>query len=129
MRMILLLFQQTVFVEHYHKYLNHTGLPWWFCWKRIYLKCRRPWFDSWVRKIPWRRDRLPIPVFSGFPGGSNAKESACNVADLGLIPGLGRSPGEENGYPLHYSGLENSMDYIVHGFTRSWTQLSDFHSP
>ena len=53
--------------------------------------------------------------------------SACNVGDLGLIPELGRSPGEGNGYPLQYSGLENSMDYIVSGVTKSQTQLSDFH--
>ena len=46
----------------------------------------------------------------GFPGGSDGKESACNVGDLGLIPELERSPGEGNGYPLQYSGLENSMD-------------------
>ena len=46
-----------------------------------------------------------------FPGGSGGKESACNVGDLGLIPGLGRSPGEGKGYPLQYSGLENSIDY------------------
>ena len=48
------------------------------------------------------------------------------MADLGLIPGLGRSPGEEKGYPLQYSGLEKSMDSIVHGVPKSWTQLSDF---
>ena len=66
-----------------------------------------PVFYSWVRKVPWRRDRLPTPVFLGFPGGSVGKESACNVGDLGSIPGLGRSPGEGNGYPLQYSGLEN----------------------
>ena len=54
----------------------------------------------------------------GFPGGSAGKESACNAGDLGLISGLGRSPGEGNGYPLQYSGLENSMDCIVHGVTR-----------
>ena len=47
----------------------------------------------------------------GFTGGSTGKESACNVGDLGLIPGLGRSPGEGQGYPLQYSGLENSVDY------------------
>ena len=47
----------------------------------------------------------------GFPGGSAGKESACNVGDLGSNPGLGRVPGERNGYPLQYSGLENSMDY------------------
>ena len=57
-------------------------------------------FDSWVRKIPWTRDRLPTPVFLGFPCGSAGKESACNARDLGLIPGLGRSPGEGKGYPL-----------------------------
>ena len=68
-----------------------------------------------VGEIHWRRDRLPTPVFLGFPCGSAGKESACNAGDLGLIPGLGRSAGEENGYPLQYSGLENSMDCIVHG--------------
>ena len=70
---------------------------------------------SWVRKIPWRRDRLPTPVFLGFPCGSAGKESTCDVGDLGSIPGLGRFPGEGKGYPLQYSGLENSMDCIVHG--------------
>ena len=62
-----------------------------------------------------------------FPCGSAGKESACNVGDLGLIPGLGRSPGEGKGYPLQYSGLENSMDHVVHGVTKSRTQLSDFN--
>ena len=56
------------------------------------------------------------------------KESACNAGDLALIPGLGRSPGEGKGYPLQYSGLENSMDCIVHGVANSRTRLSDFHS-
>ena len=51
----------------------------------------------------------------GFPCLSAGKESACNVGDLGWVPGLGRSPGEGKGYSLWYSGLENSMDYIVHG--------------
>ena len=55
------------------------------------------------------------------------KESACNAGDMGSIPGLGRSPGEGKGYPLQYSGLENSMDCIVHGVTKSRTPLSDFH--
>ena len=55
------------------------------------------------------------------------KESTCNVGDLGSIPGLGGSPGEGNGYPLQYSGLEKSMDCIVHGVTKSQTQLSDCH--
>ena len=55
-------------------------------------------------------DRLPNPVFLGFPGGSAGKESACNAGDLSLIPGLGISPGEGNGYPLQYFCLENSKD-------------------
>ena len=58
-----------------------------------------------------------------FPCGSAGKESACNAGDLGLIPGLGRSPGEGKGYLLQYSGLENSMDYTVHGVAKSWTWL------
>jgi len=56
-----------------------------------------------------------------FPDGSDGKESTCNAGDLGLIPGLGRSPGGGKGYPLQYSGLENSLDYIVHGVAKSWT--------
>ena len=87
---------------------------------------RRLCFDSWVGKIPWRRDRLPTPVFLGFPCGSAGEESACNTGDLGLIPGFGRSPGEGKGYPLQYSGLENSMDCIVHGVSKSRTWLRDF---
>ena len=49
---------------------------------------------------PWRKDRLPTPVFLGFPGGSAGKESTCNARDLGPIPGLGGYPGEGDGYPL-----------------------------
>ena len=75
----------------------------------------------------WRRDRLPTPVFLGFPGGSAGKEFACNMGDLGLIPGLGRSPGEGKGYPFQYSGLEISMDCIIHGVAKSRTRVSDFH--
>ena len=70
---------------------------------------------------------LPTPIFLGFPCGSAGKESACNTGDLGSIPGLGRSPGERKGYPLHYSGLENCMDCIVHRVAKSWTPLSDFY--
>ena len=65
--------------------------------------------------------------FGGFPYGSAGKESACIAGDLGPIPGLGRSPGEGKGYPPQYSGPENSMDCMVHGVTKSWTRLSDFH--
>ena len=64
----------------------------------------------------------------GFSCGSvGKKKSACNAGNLSLIPGLGRSPREGRGYPLQYSGLENSMGSIVHGVTKSLTCLSDFH--
>src|SRR5574337_355811 len=74
-----------------------------------------------------RRDRLPTPVFLGFLCGSAGKESAHSVGDLGSIPGLGRSSGETKDYPLQYSGLENSIDHMVHGVAKSRTRLSDFH--
>ena len=74
------------------------------------------------QSIPW--------ILWGFPGGSDSKESACNERDQGLIPGLGRSPGQGNGLPLQYSCLENSMDRgawqaTVHGVAKSQTPLSD----
>ena len=56
-----------------------------------------------------------------FVSSSAGKESACNVEDLGLIPGLGKSHEEGNSYPLQYCGLENSMDCVVHGVAKSWT--------
>ena len=70
------------------------------------------------QKILWRRDRLPSQAFLGFPCDSAGKESTCSAGVLGSIPGLGRSPGEEKGYPLQYSGLENSMDCVVYGVKR-----------
>ena len=75
-----------------------------------------------ARILEW----VAIPT-GGFPGGSAGKESACNVGDLGSVPGLERSPGEGKSYPLQYSGMENSMAYIVHGVAKSQTRLSDFH--
>ena len=74
---------------------------------KILLQCRRPRFNSWVRKIFRRRDRLPTPVFL-----------QCRRPGFG--PCLGRSPGEGKDYLLQYSGLENSMDCIVHGVAKSW---------
>ena len=71
------------------------------------LQCRRPCFNSWVGKFPWRRDRRPTPGFLGFPGGSNGTESICNAGDLGSVPRLGRSPGGGHGNPLQNSCLEN----------------------
>jgi len=62
-----------------------------------------------------------------FPDSSVGKESACNAGDPSSVPGLGRSAGEGIGYPLQYSGLENSMDFIVHGVAKSQTGLSNFH--
>ena len=62
----------------------------------------------------------------GFPGGSDRKASACNAGDPGLIPGLGRSPGEGNGNWSQYSCLENSTDRGDHGVAESRTRLSDF---
>ena len=82
----------------------------------------RAWRIPWTEEPggPWSMgsqrvghnwsDQAPTPVFLGFPCGSAGKESTCNVGDLGSIPGLGRSSGEEKGYLLQYSGLENSMD-------------------
>ena len=67
-------------------------------------------------------------ILLDFPCGLAGKESICNAGDLGLIPGLGRSPGERKGYPLLYSGLDHSVDCVVHGVAMSWTLLSIFHS-
>ena len=162
--------------------LIHLGLPWWLSGKELACKCRTCGFDPWVGKIPWGREWQPTLVF--LPGKSHrqrslmgwglwgcieldlaGKKSACNAGDLGLIPELGRSPGEGIGYPLQYSwaflvaqpvknlpasvedlglipglgrspgegnplqysGLENSMDSIVHGVTHSRTRLTDLH--
>ena len=78
--------------------------------------------ETSVQFLGWEdlleKGRLPTPVFLGFPCGSAGKESACNVGDMGLIPGLGRYPGEGIGYPLQYSDLENSIDCIVHRVAR-----------
>ena len=86
-------------------------------------------FDSWVRKICWRRDGLPTPVFLGFPCGSAGKESACNARDLGLIPGLGRSPGGGQGNQSSILAWRIPMDRgsqqaIVHGVAKNQTCLS-----
>ena len=70
---------------------------------------------------------LIMGITLGFPDISAGKESTCNAGDPGSIPGSGRSPGEGKGYPLQYSGLGNSMDYIVHGIARSHTRMNKFH--
>ena len=109
---------------------NYEKMPCWISEFSQTSDTGRPWFNSWVGKIHWRRNKLPTPVFLGFSGGSAGKELACSVGDLGSIPGLGRFPWERKVYPPQYSGLENSMDcavHIVHGVTKSLTQLNDFH--
>ena len=86
---------------------------------------------TWINPLNHRNNpHLPEHQnnFPRFPGGSAGKESTCNAGDLGLMPQLGRSPGEGKGYPLWSSGLENSMDCIVHRVAKSRTQLSHFHS-
>ena len=75
-----------------------------------------------------RRDRLPTPVFLGFPCGSAGKEFACNAGDLGLIPGLGRFLREGKGYILQYSGLENFIDCTVHEATKESEMTEQFSS-
>ena len=117
----------------------------WLSWQRIRLQCERLGFNPWVGKIPWRRKRLPTPVFwSGefhdLYSPQGRKESGQlsdfhfyfhNAEDMDSIPGSGRSPGEGNGNPLHYSCLGNSIDRgawqaTVHGSQKSRTQLSNW---
>ena len=83
----------------------------------------------WILKSDYRFFFLLNGSFggTGFPDSSLGKESTCNAGGPGSIPGLGRCPGEGKGYPLQYSGLENSMDCIVDGVAKSWTQLSNLH--
>ena len=83
-------------------------------------------FSSGTKSIGTSALASVLPM--GFAGDSADKESTCNTGDLGWILGLGRSPGEGKGYPLQYSGLENSKDCTVHGVAKSQTRLSNFHS-
>ena len=93
------------------KFKNIHGFP--GKWDGKESACRRHQFNSWVRKIPWRRNRLPTPEFLGFPGSSVDKETTCSVGDLGLIPELGRFSRGEHGYPLQYSCLEYSHEQRI----------------
>ena len=92
-----------------------------------------PIHSSQTFKLPTQHNLANLQLFAsyllqlGFPRGSAGKESACNVGDLGSIPGFRRSPGEGKGYPLHYSGLKSSMDCTAHGVAKSQTPLSDFY--
>ena len=82
--------------------------------------------DCIVYRVTKSRTRLSDFHFH-FSQVAQTKESACNVGDLGSVPGLGRSPGEGKGYPPRFSDLENSMDCIVYGVAKNQTRLSDFH--
>ena len=106
--------------KHKGQVVRLEGLPWQLSLYRIRLECRRPWFESWVWKIPWRRDRLPTPVFLGFPGSSDDKEFSFNAGDLGSTPGLGRFSGGGHGNPLQYSCLENPNGQRSLVGYRSW---------
>ena len=74
-----------------------------------------------LREFTLNVTNLHKGLHQGFLGGSAGKESACNAGDVSLIPGLGISPGEGKGYPLQYSGLEKSMDCILHGVAKNQT--------
>ena len=86
---------------------------------------------EWVAMLYFRGITILFPTQGlnlwCLPCGLAGKESTYNLGDLGSFPGLGRSPGKGKGYPLQYSGLENPMNFIVHGVTKSHTQLSNFH--
>ena len=94
-----------------------------FTIKEMQVKITKRYHHHTTEWTKWQT--IIIPRY--YPCGSAGKESACSARDLSSIPGLGRSPGEGKGYPLPYSGLENSMDCIVHGVAKSRTWLSNFH--
>ena len=121
-------------------------IPWRRAWQPtpVFLPGESPWAEEPGRLQPMGSQRIrhdwvtkhstqaTVRIKRGgftihLPCGSAGKESACNEGDLVSIPGLGRSPGGGKSYPLQYSGLENSIDYIVHGVTKSQTRLSNLH--
>ena len=88
-------------------------------------------WETWVQSLGWKdpleKGKATHSSILGFPCGSAGKESAYSAGDLGSMPALRRTPGEGKGYPLQYSGLDNSMNYTFHGVPKSGTQLRDFH--
>ena len=91
-----------------------------------HLQRWRPQLDTWIGKTLEKGKATHRSIF-GFSCFSACKESAYNVGDLGSIPELGRCPGQGKGYQFQYSGLENSMECVVHGVTKSRIPLSKFH--
>ena len=88
-------------------------------------------WETWIQSLGWddsleKEMATPSSIPVVFLWYSAGKESTCNVGDLGSIPGLGKSPGEGK-IPFQYPGLENSVDCIVRGVSKSWTRLNDFH--
>ena len=113
-------------------HIQHDGLPLWLRWSRIHLQYGS--YGEVAQSCPTLCDpmdcSLPRSSVHGIFQARVLEWGAiafCNMGDLGLIPGLGRSPGEGKGYSLQYSGLENSMGCIVQGVAKSQTQLSGFH--
>ena len=86
--------------------------------KNPLLQYRRPWFVSWVEKIYCRRDRLPTPVFLGFPGGSAGKESTCNVGLSGFDPWVGNIPWRRERLPIHFRHFESKV--VILAFFREY---------
>ena len=114
-------FKEAVALSEQNSWLGKSSFP------VIPIPFRVPAESRWPPKF-----KVSSEWLQGFPDGSGGKESACDVGDLGSIPGSGRSPGERNGNPLQYSCLENSMgrgawQATVHGVAKSWTWLSNFH--
>ena len=97
-----------------------------YCWEEV-KDCLLPAANGPVKFPDDKYDGAGVFLSFFFFQILISEESACNVGDLGPIPGLERSPGEEKGYPLQYSALENSMDGIVHGVAKSLTRLRGFH--
>ena len=127
---LLLFFYLQIYKNHIYFYIftfyYYQGFPGGSAGKASACNAGAPSLIPGSGRSPGEGDTAHSSIL-GLPCGSTAKESTCNMGDLDSIPGLGRFPGEMNGYPLQYSGLENSRDYIVNGVTKSRTQLSDFH--
>ena len=118
----------THWIHSFHMYLGYLGPTLFPCSSFFWhspssLAITVRWVAGSICRITFGSPRSHL----GFPGGSAGKESTCNAGDLCLIPGLGKSPAEGNGYPLQYSGLDNSVDCLVHGVSKSQTRLNDFH--